>query len=72
MLKREHKLVRVQKRGLIKVKEECLLACLANNLKKMAQIVAERPSIKHRFHQFYANSFYETNYETKSVTIFAY
>ena len=34
VLKREHKLSRIQKRGLIKVKEECILACLANNLKK--------------------------------------
>ena len=39
---REHKLYRLQKRCLIKAKEECVLACLANNLKKVAAIVSTR------------------------------
>lgn len=42
VLKREHKLSRLQKRGLIKAKEECILACLANNLKKVADIMGSR------------------------------
>ena len=42
VLKREHKLSRLQKRGLIKAKEECILACLANNLKKVADIMTSR------------------------------
>lgn len=40
VLKREHKLNRLQKRGLIRAKEECILACLANNLKKVAALLA--------------------------------
>lgn len=36
MLKREHKLSMIQKRGLPRAKEECLLAAIAANLKRMA------------------------------------
>lgn len=41
VLKREHKLGRIQKRGLIKAKEECLMACIAHNLKKMAHLLSK-------------------------------
>lgn len=40
VLKREHKLSRLQKRGLVRAKEECILACLANNLKKVARLIS--------------------------------
>jgi hypothetical protein len=40
VLKREHKLSRLQKRGLVRAKEECILACLANNLKKVARMIS--------------------------------
>jgi len=36
MLKREHKLSMIQKHGILKAKEECLLAAIAVNLKRMA------------------------------------
>jgi len=39
MLKREHKLKRTQKCGLSSVKEECLLACIAVNLKRMVKAI---------------------------------
>lgn len=39
MLKREHKLNSIQKHGILKAKEECLLACIAANLKRMAKAI---------------------------------
>ena len=39
MLKREHKLKWIQKRGLSSAKEECLLACMAVNLKRMVRAI---------------------------------
>jgi hypothetical protein len=39
MLKREHKLNLIQKHGILKAKEECLLACIAANLKRMAKVI---------------------------------
>lgn len=37
MLKREHKLNLIQKHGILKAKEECLLACIAANLKRIVK-----------------------------------
>ena len=52
VLKREHKLGRIQKRGLIKAKEECLMACIAHNLKKMAHLLSKHTTNDSIFSSF--------------------
>ena len=39
VLKREHNLIKAKKRGLQRVKEECLLSALALNLKRMVKVM---------------------------------
>jgi len=40
MMKREHKLDKIRKHGLKQAKEECLLSCIAANLKRMVKALS--------------------------------
>lgn len=45
VLKREHNLVKMKKRGLFRAKEECLLSALALNLKRMIKVLESHHDI---------------------------
>lgn len=42
VLKREHNLIKMKKRGLSRAKEECLLSALALNLKRIVRVIEKR------------------------------
>ena len=61
VLKREHNLQKTRKRGIRSVEEECLLAAIALNLKRMAKAVLLSESLMRTFASLYSKCHFQIN-----------